>query len=601
MKLSKLFNQLLSTCTLPLLAFTLCAGTAFAQKKAAPAAPAPKVSAPAKAGAGGAAAKAGGATGKAGGATTTSHSTGPSANHPTTTANHTTTTANHTTGTTGRIGTAGHPTTPVAHNTMKTVGGGSRPVPAGSHVVATRGGSEVRMRPGGRPADVHVAGRNMDIHHGLAGGRRVEVERADHSRLVAERGGRGYVERPYRYGGREFAHRSYYYHGRAYDRYYGHYYYRGGYVNYYTPAYYYRPAFYGWAYNPWVAPVPYAWGWNANPWYGYYGVGFFSPYPVYAGASFWLTDYLISTSLAAAYEANVVAAQQQQAAAAAQGQAMAALPPDAAGLTPEVKEMIANEVKAQIALENQEAQQQAQAGQTAASPDPASSSVQRMLSDNVQHIFVVGQQLDVVNSAGAECAVSQGDALQLAGPPPPDSPTATLVVLTSKGGVECHKSETVTVNVSDLQEMQNHMRETIDQGMSEMQKKGTSLPATPMSASGEPVKASFVSTAPPPDPNVATEISKQMQDADIAEKQTLAEAQATQASGPSDGTQVATNGPATVTPAAQPVELKLGLTIEQVTASLGQPTSVADLGAKKIYIYPNMKVTFKDGVVADIK
>ncbi len=184
--------------------------------------------------------------------------------------------------------------------------------PRSNRMVHTANGGEVRMRPNGRPADVHMANRGIDIHHGLNGNRRVEVERADHSRIVAERGGRGYVQHPYRYGGRDFAHRTYYYHGRAYDRYYGQYYYHGAYLDYYTPAYYYRPAFYGWAYNPWGAPVPYAWGWAGNPWYGYYGA-YFTPYPVYPSASVWLTDYLISTSLAAAYQAQVdanIAAQQ---------------------------------------------------------------------------------------------------------------------------------------------------------------------------------------------------------------------------------------------------------------------------------------------------
>ena len=44
---------------------------------------------------------------------------------------------------------------------------------------STPKGDAVRMRAGGRPGDVHVAGRNMDIHHGLNGNRSVSVERAD--------------------------------------------------------------------------------------------------------------------------------------------------------------------------------------------------------------------------------------------------------------------------------------------------------------------------------------------------------------------------------------------------------------------------------------
>jgi len=39
------------------------------------------------------------------------------------------------------------------------------------------------------------------------------------------------------------------------------------------------------------------------------------------------------------------------------------------------------------------------------------------------------------------------------------------------------------------------------------------------------------------------------------------------------------------------------MTIDQVVALLGQPQKIADLGSKKIYVYPNQKVTFIDGKV----
>jgi hypothetical protein len=438
-------------------------------------------------------------------------------------------------------------------------------------MVTTPGGHEVRMRADGRPAEIHTR-NGMDIHHGLNGNRSVMMERRDGSRVFAERGGRGYVEHPFRYGNREFAHRSYYYNGRAYDRYYGRYYYRGVYVNYYTPGFYYRPAFYGWAYNPWIAPVPWAWGWAGNPWYGYYG-GYFAPYPVYASASLWLTDYLISASLTAAYQAQVAAAVNA-----------GALPPDAAPLTPQVKDLISAEVQRQIALENAEAQN-AQAGPA----DPASSSIQRMLTDGTQHVFVVGHDLDVVDATGRECAVSQGDAIQLAGPPAPDATAASLVVLSSKGGPECRRNSTVMVQIADLQEMQNHMRETIDDGMADLQAKKVS--PIPQSAVGPVTNASFVAAAPPPDPNAATEIKEQIQDADQTEKEALS--QAPQSAGAAPPTPIAA-------PAAPPVQLALGQTIDEVTAANGTPAKIVDLGAKKIYIYKDMKVTFQDGKVVDI-
>ncbi len=456
---------------------------------------------------------------------------------------------------------------------------GGRPEARGSRTVRSANGNEVRTRANGRPADVHVANRGMDIHHGLDGRRRVSVERADHSRIVADRRGYGYVQHPYMYRGHEFAHRTYYRDGRAYDRFYRRYPYHGVFVEAYAPAVYYRPAFYGWVYNPWAAPVAYSWGFAAAPWYGYYGV-YFTPYPVYASASLWLTDYMISQELAAAY--------QDQAAAQAQAAAAAAPP---APLTPDVKAEIAAEVQRQVALENQEAQLAAQNNE----PDPASSSIARMLTDGVQHVFLAGATIDVVDAAGAECAVGQGDALQLAGPPPaPDATAANLVMLSSKGGVECAKGDTVSVNFTDLQDMQNNMRETISAGMGQLQANQSKggLPALPASAQAAPVKADFATSAPPPDTDAANQINQQAAGADQAEQEALNQA-------PASGGAEAAAVPAA--PAGPPKTIALGQTIDDVTGNLGQPKSVVDLGAKKIYVYPDMKITFNNGKVSDVQ
>jgi hypothetical protein len=439
-------------------------------------------------------------------------------------------------------------------------------------------GSTVRTRANGSRADVHDAKRGVDVHHGLNGNRRVSAERADHSRVVASRGGRGYYQqRPYRYGGHEYARRTYYDHGRAYDRYYNRYPYHGVFLEGYAPSVYYAPAFYGWAYNPWVAPVPYAWGFVATPWYGYYGA-YFTPYPVYPSASVWLADYIISQSLAANFAA-------QQAIA-----AQTAMAPDASPMTPQIKDMIAEEVKRQIALENQEATVTA----SNSAPDPASSGIARMMSDNIQHVFVAGGDLDVIDATGTECAVSEGDALQLSGPPPEDATAADLVVLSSKGGKECKKGATVSVALTDLQDMQNHMRETIDAGMTDLQEKGGKggLPAVPQSAKAAPVKAGFTAIAPPPDANAAAEVDKVGKEADTVEAEVAG--QVVGDSGPSAGA-------AAAAPAAAPAEISLGQTIDQVVGILGQPKTISDLGSKKIYVYKDMKVVFVGGKVSDVQ
>jgi hypothetical protein len=433
------------------------------------------------------------------------------------------------------------------------------------------------MRPNGRVSDVHDARRGMDVHHDLNGGRRVSVERADHSRVFAERGRRGYVERGYNFHGHDFARRSYYYHGRAYDRYYRGYGYRGLYLNVYAPGFYYPPAFYGWAYNPWAMPITFGWGWAGNPWFGFYG-GYFAPYPVYPSAAFWLTDYIISQDLQAAYAAHQEA-----------GEADAA-PPAGGGapaLTPEVKQMIADEVRNQLALENQEASQSAQQQDV----DPGSSGIARMLGDGRSHVFVAAGSLDVVDaSSGVECAITDGDALQLQGPPPPDATSANLLVLASKGGLECPRSSTVTVQLTDLQEMQNHMRETIDQGLQDLKEKQGKggLPSAPPSAQAAPAPAQYAAVAPPPDANLGAEIQQVDQQSADAEKDVSSEA--------SSGGGAAAGG----APAAPP-SVELGQTPDQVQAALGAPSRVANLGPKVIYYYNGMKVTFKDGKVSDVE
>jgi hypothetical protein len=449
--------------------------------------------------------------------------------------------------------------------------------------VRTANGGEVRTRANGRPADVRAHG--MDMHHGLNGNRRVAMERADHSRIVAERGGRGYVQRPYMYHGHEFAHRTYYRDGRAYDRFYRRYPYHGVFLEGYAPGVYFAPAFYGWAYNPWAVPVRYTWGFVGAPWYGYYGA-YFTPYPVYPTASLWLTDYLVSQTLLAAYQANVAAAAAGQAAAAAAQAPPPPPAPDAVALTPEVKQLIAAEVQRQLALENQEATLAARHEE----PDPASSGVARMLSDNIQHVFIAGAAIDVVDANGTECAVSEGDALQLVGPPAADATAANLVMLSTKGGIECKKGATVSVALNDLQDMQNHMRETISAGMGDLQTNQSKggLPALPASAKAAPVKTDFAAEAPPPDPQAAAQINQQLQEADKAEQETLAQV-------PADGAAPA------AAPAGPPKTIALGQTFDEVTSILGPPKSIVDLGPKKIYVYPDMKITFNGGKVSDVQ
>jgi hypothetical protein len=520
-------------------------------------------------------------------------------------------------------GTAARPSTtagrPAGASTGAARGAGPRAA-SGSKTETAKNGARVTMRRDGRVSDVHDAKRGMEIHHGLDGSRRVSVQRRDGSRLVAERGRAGYVQRGFSYHGHEFARRSYYFNGREYDRFYRSYGYRGLALDVYAPGFYFASAFYGWAYNPWAAPIAFGWGWAGNPWFGFYG-GFFTPYAVYPSAAFWLTDYLIAQDLQAAYAARDAASSASVPQLVDQKEggpgpanehnlstwawngnqyemtfngahcgnltvvkwdadgvvltradfngfkavyngrfigdgriagtvnwnptgephmgtwsasftpvaAPAPQPTDAAGVTPlspDVKQLIADEVRSQLALENAEAAQTAQNQDV----DAGSSGIARLLDEVAHgkpHMFVVGGGLDVTDaSSGQECHVSDGDALQLTTAPASDATAATLAVRASKGGVECTPGSMVSVNLTDLQEMQNHMRENIDVGLKQLQANQGhgGLPQAPSLAQAAPAPAQFAALAPPPSPQDAADIQAQTKQADQAE----AEAQGNQ-------------------------------------------------------------------------
>jgi hypothetical protein len=437
-----------------------------------------------------------------------------------------------------------------------------------------RNGSEARFRRDGTIREVHT--RGMTIIHRPGGSRTVIVDRADRSRIVVNRFGHGYVQRPFLYRGHDYAGRTYFYHGRPYALYYRGYAYRGVFLNGYVPYRYYSPAFYGWAYRPWYQPVRYSWGWAGSPWYGYYGRYYFTPYASYPSASFWLTDYLISSSLQAAYEERLA------------NQSYNSLGPSGAVmLTPEVKDEISNEVQRQLALENSESRVAVNGDL-----DMNSSGLPRMLAETSPsnpRIFVVAGSLDVTDDQGQDCTLTEGDVLRLSTPPAPDATSAYVQVLATKSQ-SCQKGSTVSVGFADLQEMQNHMRATIDRGLQDLQAHQGGLPAPPANAAAAPVQAAYAPIAPPPDPNASTELQQQAQQADAADREVLNEVN--QADGSTADSGASSN---------QPAEISLGQTTGEVEGILGKPKQIVNLGTKKIYVYQSMKITFVNGRVSDVQ
>jgi len=59
--------------------------------------------------------------------------------------------------------------------------------------------------------------------------------------------------------------------------------------------------------------------------------------------------------------------------------------------------------------------------------------------------------------------------------------------------------------------------------------------------------------------------------------------------------------PAAQPPAAEPQTIEKGQTTDQVQGSLGKPDKIVNLGAKQIWVYKDLKVTFLNGKVSDVQ
>ena len=436
---------------------------------------------------------------------------------------------------------------------------GTRPVGPPNRTFTTRSGDVIHRDSSGQVRQVHMSNGTV-VYHPPNAPRRVEVVRPGGRIVVASAPGHGYIQRPIVINNTTIIKRTYIYNGVPQARIYRPRIFNGVTLAIYTPVRYYRPAFYVYAYNPWPRPIVFAWGWGGSPWYGYYG-GYFTPYPVYASPSLWLTDYLIAATLENAYQERMAA---QQAASA--GNMYASGGGQSAPMTPEVKQAIADEVHRQIDRERA-------AGQNGTNPQDTN-----IFTDNGPHVFVANATL-MVNSSVGDCTIGEGDVLQMNGAPPNNSASADLMVLSSRGR-DCRKGSMVSVALQDLQEMQNQMQATIDRGLGDLQSKQGQggLPMPPQGSAGT-IDSPYAQAAQP-DTNVASELTAVSQEADRAEQQAVSQS--------GEGS-------------APPPTLSLGLSIEDVKSIQGEPQKIVDLGAKKIYVYKDLKITFTDGKVSDIQ
>ena len=298
-------------------------------------------------------------------------------------------------------------------------------------------------------------GSKMVVDRSLHGERRVEVVRRDGVRVVSV-GRHGFVERPIRAG---YVSRTYVVGGRTEVRVYRSHTYGSLHYYSYVPRVYYQPAFYGWAYRPWGAPVAYAWGWGPAPWF--YG-GYFAPEPVYPTASLWLTDYLLAENLKLSYQNRM----------AANGEGPEQQPPvgqsSSVALTPEVKQMIAEEVQQQLAAEQADAAQPASMQPTGGVPQSAVPDAPPPALDPRLRLFVVSAGLSVTaTSDGQTCALTPGDIIQRKGRDLTTDGKVPVSVLNSKEG-DCEVDFATAIDVSVLQDMHNQFREQIAAGMEKL-------------------------------------------------------------------------------------------------------------------------------------
>jgi len=412
----------------------------------------------------------------------------------------------------------------------------------------------------GAPGRMVMRSPDTTVYRAPGGERRI-VHTLPGGRIAVANGrGHGYVQRSVNIRGRAFVQRTYYEGGRPQARFYRPYLYNGVSFNVYAPPRFYSPRFYAWAYRPWAAPVSYDWGWGSSPWYGYYG-GYFAPSRSYTSPNLWLTDYVLAASLQEAYQERMDAAADASSAEPAPAAEAGAQPI----LTPEVKQIIADEIRQQLALESSESQT-ARAPQTAPPSAEPVASAPPALSPNTQHVFIVSSVV-VVNADGQQCAITQGDVIQLDPADPYPDPT-NAKVLSSKTA-DCQSGKAVQIGLEDLQEMQNHMREMLDKGLGELQaKQGQgNLPVLEASLRTQ-TPAPYAAELPAPDPDVASELQRT--------------AQANAA-------------------ASAPVTVSLGQSIDAVIAAMGQPNRKIEGPMKTIYFYSDLKITFTRGEVSDVE
>ena len=178
-------------------------------------------------------------------------------------------------------------------------------------------------------------------------------------------------------------------------------------------------------------------------------------------------------------------------------------------LTPEVKQAIADEVKAELAAEKDEAAAPAQANNAAPSGDQVPAAL-----DPKTRTFIVSAGLSETTADGriAHCLrVTSSTRID----DTPDANQNVKVLVSSSQKSDCAAGVQVSMAVNDLQDMHNAFREKIDDGLKTLadNQGKNGLPAAPSTTTT--VNASVQAQ---PDSDAAAQLQDQQKDADDAEK-----------------------------------------------------------------------------------
>jgi hypothetical protein len=223
-----------------------------------------------------------------------------------------------------------------------------------------------------------------------------------------------------------------------------------------VPPLIYNPAFYTMSFG---APVTFAWGWRGQPWYAAYGSSF-TPYDSYPSMDYWMTDYVISQNLQQAYAAGGGAPGPG-------GDPNASAGPDpnaAAGPPPPIPDDVKQQIEAEIKAELQEQQAMAARGANNVAPPPDPNEPDE-LPDAVKPghtTFLVTSQISAQVNGGS-CTLGPGDVISRTSGMLQDG-SVSIRVTTSRS-TECPKDATAQISLTDLNEMQNAVKQMVGGGL----------------------------------------------------------------------------------------------------------------------------------------